>query len=874
MNYPLILEYRKSIKSAKVNFNQLCNLEPVLDNQGNPVMYIGEISVVFKMRDKGTGKFYAVKCFLKDQPDRSENYRMIAEELDPVSSTFLTQFKYLNKELLVHSASIHDVNFPVLVMDWVKGEPLGQYIRRNIGNRYALEMLVYQFSRLAIWLLPQPFAHGDLNPDNIMVHKDGTLVLVDYDGMYVPAMQGRKARELGSPDFRHPARSETTFNEHIDDFSLVSILLSLKLIAKDATLLDKYGASDRLLFSKVDYRDLTKCQLLKNIFPSEDTEVNVLVSLFTIALMNRDLSHMSFRLLDLKRPEKREEEVTREDLVDAWKDEFGASYSRNRKRLLKGPFQRTQYSILPGTEVICDATFCLSWWSDPLSFMMIPDSETSFIDSAFRLCSSLKSIIIPNSVTSIGDWAFKDCSSLKSVVIPNSVTSIGDGAFKDCSSLKSVVIPDSVTSIGDGAFYGCKSLESVVIPNSVTSVGDWAFKDCSSLKSVVIPNSVTSVGDWAFKDCSSLKSVVIPNSVTSVGNWAFYGCKSLESVVIPNSVTSIGDVAFPSDIPIKIVGDNFYIYQDLLIDKKRATVLQYLKSDIKSAVIPDSVTSIDNWAFKDCTSLESVVIPNSVTSIGNSTFGDCKSLESVVIPNSVTSIGDGAFKDCSSLKSVVIPDSVTSIGDGAFKDCSSLKSVVIPDSVTSIGGGVFSGCKSLESITIPDLVRSIVDWAFPSDIPIKIVGDNFYIYQNLLIDRKRAMVLQYLKSDIKSVTIPDSVTNIGDRAFYGCKSLESIVIPDSVTSIGDGAFDQCHSLRSIIIPKGTRPKFEKLLPLSLYTILLYDDYDDHDDLGDDDYDEPTCEKYNGSYAQDVEGWSDQDIDDAFDGDPDAYWNID
>lgn len=238
------------MRNAEDNFDKLRNLRPETDGNGNPVMTSGNFAVVFKMRDEKNDKLYAVKCFLKDQPNRAENYRMIAEELEFVSSSFLTKFQYLDNELFVDAANADGEEFPVLLMDWVEGTNLDQYIRQYLHDSYQLHLLAYQFSRLALWLMPQPFAHGDLKPDNIMVREDGTLVLIDYDGMFVPAMKGQKAREMGSPDFRHPARTEDTFNEHIDDFSLASILLSLRVIAEEPALLEKYGAADRLLFSE------------------------------------------------------------------------------------------------------------------------------------------------------------------------------------------------------------------------------------------------------------------------------------------------------------------------------------------------------------------------------------------------------------------------------------------------------------------------------------------------------------------------------------------------------------------------------------------------------------------------------------------------
>ena len=255
MNYPLISEYIEAIKSAEDNFEELSYLRPVLGDDGLPVMTSGNFAVVFKMKDEQSGKFYAVKCFTKEQEGRAEAYREIAKELKDVSSPYLVSIQYLEKELFVDTDQTAETEFPVLLMDWAEGKTLDKYLRENLDDKYALEMLAYRFSQLAQWLIPQPFAHGDLKPDNILVREDGTLVLVDYDGMYVPAMKGQKARELGSPDFRHPLRTENDFDEHIDDFSLLSILISLKAVSINTSLLDKYSTSNQLLFSEQDYRD-------------------------------------------------------------------------------------------------------------------------------------------------------------------------------------------------------------------------------------------------------------------------------------------------------------------------------------------------------------------------------------------------------------------------------------------------------------------------------------------------------------------------------------------------------------------------------------------------------------------------------------------
>lgn len=303
MLYPTISDYITAIRSAEDNLDKLSHLHPVLDDNGNPVMSSGNFAVVFKMTD-GT-KNYAMKCFMREQEGRNEAYRMIAEELEYVSSPYIADIKYYEKELFVDSQATQETDFPVLLMDWVDGIPLDKYIAGNINDIYILKMMAYQFGKHAGWLLTQPFAHGDLKPDNILVTPEGLPVLVDYDGMYVPAMEGQKARELGSPDYRHPQRTDDDFNEHIDDFALASIALSLKAISLAPSFLSRYGATDYLLFSAQDYREIDKSEAIRSITSLfHDDELARLYALFLIAHASKSLANVSFRLLDIKKPEK------------------------------------------------------------------------------------------------------------------------------------------------------------------------------------------------------------------------------------------------------------------------------------------------------------------------------------------------------------------------------------------------------------------------------------------------------------------------------------------------------------------------------------------------------------------------------------------
>lgn len=224
-------------------------------------------------------------------------------------------------------------------MDWIEGETMETYIAANYTDTHAMAMLCYRFCKMATWLRSQSFAHGDIKPDNIMVRPDGTLTLVDYDGMFVPAMKGQKSPTIGTKDFSHPLRTIDDFDENIDDFALASIALSLKAISLNPSLLQTYGASDRLLFSAADYLDLSKSKTFTAMQSLlADEEARTLLSMFLLASAKKDLSMCSFRLFGVQKPKEEEvwsTEVTDEDLENAVEDEFGVKYSKDWKRLLK-----------------------------------------------------------------------------------------------------------------------------------------------------------------------------------------------------------------------------------------------------------------------------------------------------------------------------------------------------------------------------------------------------------------------------------------------------------------------------------------------------------------------------------------------------------
>ena len=296
-------------------------------------------------------------------------------------------------------------------------------------------------------------------------------------------------------------------------------------------------------------------------------------------------------------------------------------------------------------------------------------------------------------------------------------------------------------------------------------------------------------------DTSLSGDIVLPSKiegkpVTSIGWRAFWYCSSLTSITIPNSVTSIDDWAFNgceklTQINVDTANTVYSSENGVLFNKEKTELIRYPEGKADTSYsIPSSVTNIGDRAFEDCSSLTSVTIPNSVTSIGNDAFSGCSGLTSITIPDSVTSIGDWAFSNCSSLTSITIPDSVTSIDDHAFFNCDSLASVYISD-IASWCGIAFDDSDSnplgsgASLYLNGKLVTALV-------IPDSVTSIGKYAFCGC--------------SSLASITIPDSVTSIGISAFYGCSSLTSVTIGDSVTSISWYAFCNCSSLKSITIP--------------------------------------------------------------------------
>ena len=730
MNYPLISEYIEAIKSAEDNFEELSYLRPVLGDDGLPVMTSGNFAVVFKMKDEQSGKFYAVKCFTKEQEGRAEAYREIAKELKDVSSPYLVSIQYLEKELFVDTDQSAETEFPVLLMDWVEGKTLDKYLRENLDDKYALEMLAYRFSQLAQWLIPLPFAHGDLKPDNILVREDGTLVLVDYDGMYVPAMKGQKARELGSPDFRHPLRTENDFDEHIDDFPLSSILLSLKAISLNPHLLEEHGALDRLLFSANDYYRKFDSLVFKAVqrLDYSNKIVNILYLFWSSFLSSfyiekyGDLKHC----LNLDEPTPSNSDWSylqtacgRTNLSEGITDEYGTVYSKDGERLLSvsslvnfGNF----YNVKPNTRIICDNAFvgCCN-----LKYIDIPQSVEKIGAFAFNGCSYLQFLKIPEGVEVLRTGLFNECSSLLHIYMPDSVKAIFSETFQGCVSLKSIDIPIYVTSIGSYAFSGCKSMKKMDIPNSVTTIGKWAFEGCEELKRINLSNGISKIECGCFSGCNKLEEVFVPKGVTSIADKAFEDCKKLKTVYIPDSVLEICDEAFTgcdSLMSIVVPKEKKFMFDNLLPNNKDKIIeVDSGIQDFSTVVSKVDLSNVWTDEYGVIYSLDKTQLlrcPIELVRKGNHEWkkGTIKGNYSVR-PGTIC-ICDRAFCNCPDLETIILPQSVRQIGKYAFNNCLNLSFVNLNEGLEKIDENAFSGCKRLTTIHLPDSIKFVGNNAF------------------------------------------------------------------------------------------------------------------------------------------------------------------
>ena len=775
MNYPLISEYIEAIKAAEDNFKELTDLRPVLGDDGQPVMTSGNFAVVFKMQDNETGKLYALKCFTKEQEGRAESYHQITDALKDVDSPYLVSLRYLDKELFVDTDQTMETEFPVLLMDWVEGKTLDKYLRENLDDKYTLEMLAYRFSQLAQWLIPQPFAHGDLKPDNILVREDGTLVLVDYDGMYVPAMKGQKARELGSPDFRHPLRTENDFDEHIDDFSLVSILLSLKVISLKPIFLQKYGSAERLLFDENGYRSITDSVIgseIQTLLNTEDCR-NVM-SVFLLCLISKVIS-VSFTIYL---------SVYFEGMNNEKYSLLPIELKNTISKAVMGDMIEQKslgYKYYYGEGLCQDYAKALYWYRAsathgyPVAFYYIGICYQQGTGVTQSYTEAFKWFLL---AAEKGD---ADAQYNVGVYYKNSKYGIGVDYKESFRWLKEAVrqgkesaqdrIEDIYSDIALNGFM------NDYIINIDTSEIFKSFK--------LLAEQGNQYGQYNLGLCY----------------WRGLGTECNRNEALKWYKLSAEQGHKKSKSEIKEWGDCWFDGNKATYSKNRKTL--YSVSTYGEYQIMEGTEEIGSNACCDLGSeidysyLDKIVIPSSVKTIGHSPFN--KYLSEIinysayfeVDNNTLYSKGKRRLIQCfARTEEFVIPDEVVFIDDHAFYGCKS-KKIIIPESVQKMGINPF-----IEMDTDGNTLEII---SYSS----KFVIDNDALYED-----NTKLISYWGKGD--SFSVPNGIKAIGEYAFFA-SNLKTINMPDTIDSIGDCAFGWCFSLEHVLAPSSSAEKFKRIM---------------------------------------------------------------
>ncbi len=459
---------------------------------------------------------------------------------------------------------------------------------------------------------------------------------------------------------------------------------------------------------------------------------------------------------------------------------------------------------------------------EALENITLPESLTTIGGSAFSRCSSLTSITIPKRVSKTDAWIFQDCTNLKTVTLTAGMTAIPDNILSvqlNHGYVETINIPSAATAIGTMAFYGQNNLKTVNFNGSkITKIGSGAFAECG-MTQISIPDTVTTIESNAFENCSKLTSLALPKNLNSYGFRAFAGCSSITSITIPRKVVSANGFAFEDCIGLTEV-----TFEDGMTAIPAAALQNMEKGNITTINIPASVTSIGEKAFSCQSALKNVKFAagSKLTTIENEVFYKT-GIEGIDLPDTVTTIGSSAFCECSALENIDLPSSLTTLGYMAFGSCTALTSMLIPKKVSTCGGYVFNKCNGITEVTfeegmtrIPDNILSVTEnggFVERVTIPSSVteIGENAFVNQitlkNVIIKTDKLVTIGYnafYNTGIEQISLPDSVKTIGYSAFANCVNLTGITLPSSLETLGYNAFYKCSGLTSITIPKNVK----------------------------------------------------------------------
>ncbi len=437
----------------------------------------------------------------------------------------------------------------------------------------------------------------------------------------------------------------------------------------------------------------------------------------------------------------------------------------------------------------------------------IPDTitdlpVTAIGPSAFYNEGVITNVVIPDSVRQIGDTAFAYCGQLQTITLGNGLTNLGYRWAASCPGLNSITVgganPAFESSSGVLFDKGQQTIllcppqrtDNYSVPSTVKSIGPGAF-DHAGITGLSLPASVTDIATGAFYACTGLRSITLNEGLRRIANQGFYGCTALPTVAIPNSVTNISG-AFDScaGLTNATLGTN-------LVEIGGAFRLCH---QLQSITVPEKVTDLGDLTFAGCKRLSRVELPAGLVRIGGAAFSQC-ALTNLALPNGLQTIDSYAFEFCTALQISTVPGTVTNLGQFAFRECYSLGHMDVPDSVLKLGESVFNHCINLAGVTIGKGLNTVDLTPFSgcgalTDITVDPQNATFSSLDGVLFDKNQDQLICYPIGKTGTYRLPAGVRDIAYWAFNGAK-LNSVTLPNTVTNLGTGAFNGCGNLTSI-----------------------------------------------------------------------------
>ena len=875
MQYPLISEYIEAIRYAEDNFDKLSNLRPVLDDNGNPVMSSGNFAVVFKMKDIETDKLYAVKCFIREQEERQERYREIIKVLDEIKSPYFVSTHYYDKELFVDTTQDDETEFPVLVMDWVDGISLDDYMKAIESKQFLRELLANQFQKLVCWLLPKHYAHGDLKPNNILVRDDGSIVLVDYDGMFVPSLRGKDALEMGTPMYRHIGRTLSFYNEYIDDFAAVKILLLLKVNALSAISYNQYAAGNNVEFMRLfehllnhsTIAPLLAAYIMVSTFGRIDRQqVSCLLSDNSDFNYNKESS-----LQDLAREG---DTIAMQELASLYAN--GIYVPQNTSKAMQWNMLA---KLLGNVNVTCGICKCIS---DNNDFIINNEAILSQLKKNrinFEYCKEGEKLYSDKKYEQAIYWWQKAADAGNSAAQKNLAICYfnGDGVEKDVE--KAIYWWQKAADAGNSAaqknlaicyFNGDgveKDVEKAVYwwqkaadaGNSAAQFnlaicylkGDGVEKDVE--KAVYWWQKAADAGDstaqYRLAFCY-LKGEGIEKDVEKAVYWwqkaadagdstAQYRLafcylkgegieKDVEKAVYwwqKAADAGDSDAEYMLELCCKMfnIKDSVNINPHEIGNIGECNTASY--SDDGKRCLRYWGTWGDEYKIKDGTEVL-------CDDCFNDLYSECDGhyLKTLCLPSSLKRIGNNVF--CASISEIICDASNFYTNDGfllssdnetLYRYFGHKKVVYIPKGVKYIKGGAFSE-KDVEKVIIPDTVIHIGDNPFVGCHSIREIISNsnrFQVINRTLYDESEKCLIGCWNYATSYLCIKSGTKKLGKHALFGL-NFQYIEIPESIEFIDEDAFFHCFDLVHIAIPSIQYNRIYNLIPLSIRDLVLED----------------------------------------------------